>query len=168
MDKKLEQKLAGQIGSKLAKALGETEFVKTKPAFYTRVRSDRIEFIHLNKLASGPYFRVHVGIRFLCDPFPAVALEGISSDEERDCRRRMSYTREEDSLDACAEAISDYVRDRGVPWLASWSDRDRLLREEDSPAARFREAYRKYTESGSAGFEQSAALSRRLLGIKGD
>ncbi|OWR32365.1 hypothetical protein CDO73_01780 [Saccharibacillus sp. O23] len=166
MDKKLEQKSAAQIGRKLAEDLKGFGFRKTKTAFYTRVRPDRIEFVYLNKLASGPYFRVQIGIRFLCDPFPVVALEGICSDDDREYRIRMSYTREPESLDRCAEAILDYVRERGEPWLAYWTDEKRLLREEGSPILRFKEEYARSAEKTGEGFEQAAALSRMLLGIK--
>lgn len=166
MDKKLEQKLAGRVISKLAEALKSEGFRKTKPTFYTRLCSDRIEFVHLNKLASGPYFRVHIGIRFLCDPFPVVVFEGLNSDEDRSYRIRLAYNREEESTDRCAEAILDYVRQQGLPWLAYWTDSEHLQREEGSPVLRFKEEYNRYAEQAGEGFEQAAALSRRLLGIK--
>ncbi|OWA37679.1 hypothetical protein B9G55_06430 [Saccharibacillus sp. O16] len=165
MDKKLEQQLARKIADKLESLLKKEGFRKTKSTFYTRMALDRIEFVHLNKLASGPYFRVQVGIRFLCDPFPVVALEGISSDDQPAYRIRLAYTREQESLDRCAEAILEYVQEQGLPWLERWSSQEALIVQEDSPVARFREEYKSYVTDSVEGFEQSAALSRRLLGI---
>lgn len=166
MDRKLEKKLAGQILNRLDVKLQNTGFKRTKPAFYTRTGSDRIEFVHTDKLASGPYFRVHVGIRFLCDPFPVVALNGIHSDDCREYRIRMGYTREEGTLERCAEAMLEFVLQEGEPWLASWADSGRLLREEESPIAGFKDVYVKFLERNDFQSDATSAHSRKLLGIE--
>lgn len=166
MDRKLEKKLAGQILKRLDGKLQDMGFKRTKPAFYTRAGSDRIEFVHTDKLASGPYFRVHVGIRFLCDSFPVVALNGIHSDAYREYRIRLGYTREEETLDRCAEAMLEFVRNEGEPWLARWADRGRLLSGEESPIAGFKDAYLKFLEQDDSRSDAASAQSRRLLGIE--
>lgn len=59
MDKKIETANAEKVKKKLTQLLKPYEFIRSKPTFYTRTLTDRIEFVHLHKFTFGPIFRVH-------------------------------------------------------------------------------------------------------------
>ncbi|WP_334073134.1 DUF4304 domain-containing protein [Paenibacillus sp. A14] len=165
MDKLLEKKYSNRIRSDLAKKLKPYGFKRSKPTFYTRVKSDRIEFIHIHKFTSGPSFRVHIGARFFCDDFEAVALNGIDSDSFRK-KYSLSYGRTEDSVLKCVEEMMEFILREGFAWFDYWMDPMRLLNEneKDSPIHRFKNEYFKF----QAGEEDQGkvTLSKMLLGIK--
>ena len=135
MNKKLETANAEKVKRKVANLLKEYGFKRTKKTFYTRVLDDRIEFIHIHKFTFGPLFRVHIGIRFLCDEFDAVALNGPDSDSYRNNNKSVSvkYWLEEESLDRCANEILEYIKEVGLIWLEKWGNVDLLLTSAHSP-----------------------------------
>lgn len=134
MDKKIEKSNADKIKRKLAQLLKPYGFTRTKATFYTRVLNDRIEFVHLHKFTFGPRFRAHIGIRFLCDEFEAVALNGPDSDIYRyNNIYTLEYSEDEESLDPCAAEILAFVIEAGFPWFKKWRDKNLLLNSESSP-----------------------------------
>jgi len=83
MDKIIEKKTNEDIKKKLAVSLKQFSFNRTKKSYYTLLKNDRIEFIHLHKFSFDSSFRVHVGIRVLSDSYENVVLNGIDSDSFR-------------------------------------------------------------------------------------
>ncbi|MFD1176647.1 hypothetical protein ACFQ3W_10085 [Paenibacillus puldeungensis] len=163
MDKVVEKKYANQVKSELLKNLKPYGFKRTKPTFYTRLKEDRIEFIHIHKFSFGPSFRVHIGARFYCDSFEAVALNGIDSDGFRR-KYNLSYGSPEESVVKCVEEIMKFIRCEGFRWFEDWMDPIELLDDEDSPIIRFKNEYLKF-QAGEYDIEK-VTLSRMLLGIK--
>lgn len=163
MDKVLEKKYSNQIKSELAKKLKQYGFKRTKPTFYTRLKEDRIEFIHIHKFTSGPSFRVHIGARFYCDSFEAVALEGIDSDGFRR-KYNLSYGKSEESVMKCVHGIMEFIQCEGFEWFDYWMNPTRLLNEEGSPINRFKNEYLNFQAGENE--SENEQLARMLLGIK--
>lgn len=163
MDKLLEKKYSNRVKSELGKKLKPYGFMRTKPTFYIRLTEDRIEFIHIHKFSFGPSFRVHIGARFYCDGFEAVALNGIDSDGFQR-QYHLYYGKSEESVMKCVEGIMEFVQIEGFRWFDYWKDSVRLLNEEGSPISRFKNEYLKF-QAGENDSEKET-LSRVLLGIK--
>jgi len=167
MDKKLETANAEKVKRKVSNLLKEYGFSRTKKTFYTRVLDDRIEFVHIHKFTFGPLFRVHIGIRFLCDEFDAVALNGPDSDSYRYKNKNVSmkYWLEEETLDRCANKILAYIKEVGLLWLEKWRNVDLLLTSADSPLkGDMPELYKKMVRGN--GDVKVHQRSLALLGIK--
>lgn len=125
-----------KILRRLAKLLGPQGYARVKPTFYARAVGSMIEFVHLHKFTFGPLFRVHTGIRFVGDPFEAVALNGLMSDTvewQGAHRYDLGYSTSEDSWDRCAQNIARFVAVEGEPWFLRWRDLKRLATAPDSP-----------------------------------
>ena len=111
-------------------------FFRTKPSFYTRIYEERIEFIHLHKLRSGPFYRVHTGIRFLLDDLDFIALNGIQANgykNEYSIHYNFRYHKDEDSINRCANQILLFVENEAIPWFDLWRNEDALYTRQDSP-----------------------------------
>jgi len=150
-----------KIKSILAASLKPYGFMRTKPTFYTSVKSDRIDFIHIHKFTFGPSFRVHIGTRFLCDDFNAIELNGIDSDSFRD-EYHITFDESRESVARCSEEILRFIIHEGFEWFNKWTDQSKLIRDPQSPISRFRDKYISYIEGRIA----ENMESRRLLGIK--
>jgi hypothetical protein len=134
MDKKIESSNGEKVKRRVGKLLKEHGFLRTKSTFYTRLCDDRIEFIHLHKFTFGPIFRVHIGIRFLCDCFDSVTLNGPDSDRYRYNKEySMRFWKEEETLDRCANDILNFVKTIGFDWFDKWKDNNFLLNSSESP-----------------------------------
>lgn len=166
MDKKIESSNAEKVRRRAAKLLKEYGFLRTKSTFYTRILNDRVEFVHLHKFTFGPIFRVYVGIRFFCDSFDAVALNGPDSDLHRYNKEfRMRFWNEEETLAICANDILNFVRTIGFDWFDKWKDINFLLNSSESPLkTNLREEYLKM-QSGLIN-KDIYRKSCELLGIK--
>lgn len=167
MDKKLEKTNADKVKRKVAVLLKDYGFSRTKPTFYTKLLNDRIEFVHLHKFTFGPFFRVHMGIRFLCDEFEAAALNGPDSDSYKYANKNiiMAYSSKEESMDRCAVEILNFVKQVGFTWFEKWRKSEVIL---SSPIShdetRLLEAYRKSLIGDLD--EQISNNSLRILGIR--
>lgn len=134
MDKKIESSNAEKVRRRAGKLLKEYGFSRTKSTFYTRMLNDRIEFVHLHKFTFGPVFRVHIGIRFLCDSFDAVSLNGPDSDYYRYNKEyNMNYWKEDETLDRCASNILEFIKTIGFNWFDKWRDHTALFNSPESP-----------------------------------
>lgn len=141
MEPKLEQSCKEKILRRLAKLLLPSDFRRSKPTFYTRVRLPVIEFIHIHKFTFEPSFRLHIGIRVVNDPFKAVALNGPISDDYTGpasvfAPKRLyhfHYDESDDSLDRCAVDITNFVARVGEKWFESNRDLEQLARSPASP-----------------------------------
>jgi len=168
MDKKIETSNAEKVKRRVGKLLKEYGFSRTKSTFYTRVLNDRVEFVHLHKFTFGPIFRVHLGIRFFCDSFDAVALNGPDSDPHRYNKEySMKFWKEEDTLDRCANDILGFVKTIGFDWFDKWKDNNSLLNSLESPLKdNIKEEYLKMQN----GFISKDVYSKscELLGIEAE
>jgi hypothetical protein len=164
MDKKIETQLSNQIKSKLAKLFIEYDFKRSKSTFYTRALEDRIEFIHIHKFSFGPMFRIHIGIRFLCDPFDSIALNGLDSDSFR-AGFDLSYTDDSISLELCAANIFKWYEKNGEVWFQKWRSLKMLMESKESPLS---ENVKEQYHNALMGRQNSEVYkqSLRLLGIK--
>jgi len=118
LDKKTETQLANNIKKQFGKSLTQYGYKRTKPTFYTRLKDDRIEFIHLHKFTFGPKFRAHIGVRMFNDTFEAISLNGPDSDSfRRDyC---LSYSEETIEIDKCVKELMRFYADIGEPWFSN-------------------------------------------------
>ena len=166
MDKKIESSNAEKVRRRVGKLLKEYGFLRTKSTFYTRILNDRVEFVHLHKFTFGPIFRVHIGIRFFCDSFDAIALNGTDSDLHRYNKEyNMRFWKEEETLDRCANDILSFVKDIGFNWFDKWKDNVSLLNSPESPLeANIKEEYLKIQD----GFINKDVYNKscELLGIE--
>jgi hypothetical protein len=166
MDKKTETTNAEKVKKQLADLLKPYGFIRTKPTFYTRVLNDRIEFVHVHKFTFGSVFRVHIGIRFLCDTFEAVALNGPDSDSYRHNKDfDLSYYNENETIIKCANNMLDFIIKVGFEWLERWKDAYMLFNNQASPLKI--ETKDLYKNSLNGDFDYFAYKnSYKLLGIK--
>ncbi|NOU73735.1 hypothetical protein GC098_20315 [Paenibacillus sp. LMG 31458] len=163
MDKALEKKICEEIRKKLALSLKQFDFKRTKPTFYTRLKKDRIEFLHLHKFSFDTSFRVHVGVRFLCDSFEAVALNGIDSDFFRP-EYNFVFGQDEESVYRCVSEMLRFIQSKGFKWFEDWSNHATLLNAENSPINRFTNEFILFTNGEID--EQLVSNSYKILGIK--
>lgn len=168
MDKKIESSNAEKVRRRVSKLLRDYGFSRTKSTFYTRVWNDRVEFVHLHKFTFGPTFRVHIGIRFLCDSFDAVSLNGPDSDSYRYNKEySLRFWKEAETLDRCANDILSFVKTVGFNWFDKWKDNNSLLNSTESPLkANIKEEYLKM----QSGFINKEVYSKsyNLLGIESE
>jgi hypothetical protein len=163
MDKIVEKKNAEEIRKFLAKDLKVFHFSRTKPTFYTRLKSDRIDFVHLHKFSFGPSFRVHIGTRFLCDTFDAVALNGIDSDGSGP-KYKLQFDESRESVKLCVAGMMNFILEEGFKWYEHWSHVTRLLNVEKTPINRFKEKYLEFLGDDTP--KDVIVQSYRLVGIK--
>ncbi|MFP4979091.1 hypothetical protein ACE6ED_27070 [Paenibacillus sp. CN-4] len=167
-DQSLEKKNGELVRKQVAERLRSYGFAKTKPAFYTRLCEDRIEFIHLHKFRTGPSFRVHTGIRFLIDDMDVVALNGIQASgfkNEYPVHYHFSYHKDEDTVLRCAEQIVLFIENEALPWFTLWHVESNLTARHDSPLRS--ELAPRYSKFKSGIYEEKVVLkSKTLLGIK--
>lgn len=166
MDKKVESSNAEKVRRRVSKLLKEYGFSRTKSTFYTRIWNDRVEFVHLHKFTFGPIFRVHLGIRFLCDSFDSVALNGPDSDFYRYNKEySFGFWKEEETLDRCANDILRFVRTVGFDWFDKWKDNNSLLNSPESP---LKEDIKGQYLKMQSGFNNKEIYSKsyNLLGIE--
>ena len=106
-------------------------------------------------------FRAHIGLRAWDDPFEAVALNGPASHPTDPYR--MTFTESASSLDPCADAITQFVRDVGEQWWYDHRESDILT----GPASPFDTAARSALIAALRGQvdEQARACTRSLLGV---
>ncbi|RNB92508.1 hypothetical protein EDM56_02090 [Brevibacillus fluminis] len=163
MDKATEKKVSELIKKRLALSLKPFGFIRTKPTFYTRIKQDRIEFIHLHKFSFDSSFRVHVGVRFLADSFEAVALNGIDSDFLRP-EFSFGFTQDDGSVNHCVSELMRFLQSFGFNWFEEWSNPHTLLNAENSPIKGFVDEYFRFCKGEIN--EESLNKSYRILGIK--
>lgn len=166
MDKKSESINAEKVKRKVTDQLKEYGFKRTKPTFLTRILNDRIEFIYIHTYSFEWQFRVHVGIRFLCDDSDSIHLNGPDS-YLYCCNRKvnMKYWLDETSVDMCADEIVEYIKEIGFAWFEKWRNADLLSALPDSPQeGHMLETYKKTMEIN--GILQIQQISLKLLGIK--
>ncbi|NIK76440.1 hypothetical protein FHS15_001565 [Paenibacillus castaneae] len=147
----------------LARTLKEYHFKRTKPTFYTRIKTDRIDFLHLHKFTFGPKFRVHIGTRFLCDTFDAVALNGIDSDGFRS-KYNFEYNEELASVKHCVDEMMYFITTEGFKWFEDWTRTTRLLNFNNSPIKYLNEKYMEFLENNTP--KEVIVNSYKLVGIK--
>lgn len=164
MDKQIEKKYAEMIRKKVAEILKPLGFVRTKPTFYTRSSDDRIEFVHLHKFTFCPRFRVHIGIRLLCDPFDAIALNGEDSDRFKS-KYNLDFSMSEESVLQCASNIMLFVQNIGLPWFEIYKESSTLINSKSSPIDTVcKEEYKRFM-IGNINWD-NVNQSKRLLGVK--
>lgn len=163
MEKELEKKLAEAVRKKLAVSLKQFDFKRTKSTFFTKMKSDRVDFIHLHKFTFGPSFRVHIGSRFLCDTFDAVALNGFSSDSFRP-KYKFDYDENEESVNICVDEMIDFIQNNGFKWFDDWSNPIKLLNSSESPITSFKNDYVKFCNGVIN--KEILNVSYKLMGIK--
>lgn len=162
MDKKLERSNAGKVLRRFATAIKPLGFLRTKPTFFVRESGPIIEFLHIHKYTFGPCFRMHVCLRVLNEPKDFVALAG-PTERELSNEARFEYTDDPQSVECCAEAMSDFVSEYADSWFRKWTDREQLLGAE-SPLYDDQKAALSAALSGETDFK-NVEISRSLLKI---
>ena len=131
MDKKLEWSNAGKVLRRFAKRIKDYGYIRTKPTFFVREAGPVVEFIHVHKFTFGPYFRMHICLRILNESQDFIALAG-PTERELLQEAKFEYSGEIETVEACANLMSDFVANHVESWYLKWTDRSLLLAE-DSP-----------------------------------
>lgn len=143
--------------------------------FWTRPHEHTVDVLHLHRGGSSygaPHsanvdLRVHFAIRVLNDPFPAIALNGPTSDPTRTraSRYHLSFNaRSGDMLERCIDDLTRFARDEGEPWFTQFRDPRALLDDSLSPLG---DEGREALAAAMRGDSDPGRLmaSRKLLGI---
>ncbi len=126
MDKKLERSNADKVLRRFAVGIKPLGFVRTKPTFFVRESGPVIEFLHIHKFTFGPCFRMHVCLRVLNEPNDFIALAG-PTERELSEEARFEYSDDQDSVDDCSRAMSDFVAEYADSWFSMWKNPEKLL-----------------------------------------
>jgi hypothetical protein len=161
MDATLKRSLAEQVRRRVTARLASDGFTRTKTSYWTRPTTSVIAFLHLHLYRADASFRAHIGLRAWDDPFEAVELNGPASHPTDPYQ--MSFSESSASLDACADAITQYVRDVGERWWHEFHGTDALT----GPASPFDAAARSALAAALRGQveEHARAHTRSLLGV---
>jgi hypothetical protein len=115
-------------------------FQRTRKMFWARVHEHSADVLHIHRggisygapISASVSLRLHLAIRVLNDSFPAIALNGPSSDTAVRYHLRFN-ARSFDLFDRCVHDLVRYVRDVGEPWFALFREPNALLLRPDSP-----------------------------------
>jgi hypothetical protein len=115
-------------------------FQRTRKTFWARVHEHSADVLHIHRggisygapISASVSLRLHLAIRVLNDSFPAIALNGPSSDTAVHYHLRFN-ARTFDMFDRCVHDLVRYVHDVGEPWFALFREPDALLLRPDSP-----------------------------------
>lgn len=122
---------ADRVRSHVTEALQPAGFKHTKKNFWIRPQKETIQFIHLHLFSFDNAFRIQLGIRVLNDAFPAISLNGLSHEGNRDFITH--FAENEESCRQSASHIVDYIGKVGEPWFKQWLDMKTLIQSADSP-----------------------------------
>jgi hypothetical protein len=167
MESKAKRRLAEVIRRRFTGGLAPTGFLRTKPTFWVRPKSHRLEFVHLHLFTFAPSFRVHLGVRVLNDTFPAAALNGLSSADGFYGPRRefiFDFSEREESLEACVANLVRFVTAVGLPWFDRFSDTESLLASTSPLGPDGRAALREALDGRTR--PEAEAASRKILGAE--
>ena len=170
MNPKDERSSRDKMLRRLANHLREVGFVRGKSTFFWREAPLVIEFIHVHKFSFGPGFRIHAGLRVIADSFQAAALNGPDSDVYR-CpdspngkRYRLSYSKDDESIDRCAEHAAEWCSDVAEPWFARWRNLDDLVADAESPLSSTAKAALSQSIDGIPS-PDAVSISRAIVGL---
>ena len=158
MNKEDERRLARKIVRAVARALRSCGFLHTKPTFIVRPCEGFVQFVHFHKYSFGPSFRVHFGIRVMNDSFPAVALNGPSSNSVG------NYWPDEEQTMICTSRLIELVQQEGLPWFSDLSNSEALLSSPKSPLIE-RDRLALLEALSGQGSKTNRQYSERLLGL---
>jgi hypothetical protein len=147
-------------------------FERTRKMFWVRVHEHTADVLHIHRsgvsygapLNASVSLRLHLAIRVLNDPFPAIALNGPSSDPApRDGRYHLRFNAESlDSFDPCVRDLARYVREIGEPWFSLFRDANALLLYSESPLKDAAKASLRASLEGHGSAEVIAATKKEL------
>jgi hypothetical protein len=150
-------------------------FQRTRKMFWVRVNAHTAEVLHLHRsgvsygapLNASVGFRLHLALRVLTDSFPAVALNGPSTDTAgRDERYHLRFNAESmDMFDRCVRDLVRFVELIGEPWFARFQDPHLLLTRKDSPLNDEQKAHLREALAGNA-LEMNTAETDAALGLR--
>jgi hypothetical protein len=156
--------------------IAQLGFRRTLKMLWTRRHSLTVDFIHFHRRGStygapinfSVAIRVHFGIRALNDDFPALALNGPSSDDARihAGRYHLSFNAQTGSTyDRCLDDLVRLITEQGEPWFREFHSAEDLLQKPDSP---LRAADKQLLAAAASGNmnAMNLAASLKLLGIK--
>jgi hypothetical protein len=167
MDAREKRNRAEAVRRRLSRGLAVHGFRRTKSTFWTREHEFAVDFVHLHLFTFAPSFRVHLGIRVLNDPFEAAALNGLSSYDGWYGDRRQyvfDYSSGDESVERCADNLTRFVVDVGIPWFARFVDPTALSAVVDSPLTSDARTALVEALSGRS-LDERVAASRALLGV---
>jgi hypothetical protein len=156
--------------------IAQLGFRRTKKMIWTRRHSFTVDFIHFHR-CGGTYgapinfsvdIRVHFGIRVLNDDFPALALNGPSSDAARIQAGRYHLRFNAQTVSTYDRCIDDLVRlvtEQGEPWFREFHSVEDLLQKPHCPLWVADKQLLAAAASGNMNAVNLAA-SLKLLGIK--
>jgi hypothetical protein len=172
---KLVRKRVEEISRAFTKELAPLGFERTRRTFWVRGHEQTADVIHIHRFGisygapsnASVGFRLHLAIRVLNAPFPAIALNGPTSDEApREGRYHLRFNAESlDSFDRCAADLVRYVREIGEPWFSRFRDADALLLDGESPLQDDDKAGLRAALNGQS-VAENLAISKQELGWK--
>ena len=150
-------------------------FERARKMFWVRVHGHSADVVHLHRGGSSygaptdasVSFRLHLAIRVLNDSFPAVALNGPSSDTtSRDDRYHLRFNAESMHLfERCVLDLARFVHTIGEPWFSLFRDPEALLTRSDSPLQDGDKTGLRDALAGNYS-EGNLQVTRKELGIK--
>jgi hypothetical protein len=144
MSIQVERTNAEKVKRQFTNRLAVMEFVRTKPAFYTRRSSEHIvEVISLSKRSLTPEFRIYATLHVLNDP--SDALNGFASDhyviqevqnhwyKKYNFRYYVADQTADEIAERCVSNLVTFVEEEADPWFMKWRDLGALANSSNSP-----------------------------------
>ena len=167
METKEKRHAALTIARALTKSLALLGFKKTKPSFWTRPAGPTIQFIHLHLFSYAPAYRVHLGIRVLNEDFPAVALNGLSSQDgwfKTENEYRLEFDGSNASIDRCVKNLARFCAEVAEPWFSQFADPIDLIVNARSPLNKEQKEWLRLALDGKVQ-KKNVQRSKKLLGL---
>jgi hypothetical protein len=171
---KLVRKRVDEICVPFTGEVATLGFARTRKMFWVRVHAETADVLHLHRFGisygapmnASVSFRLHLAIRVLNASFPAIALNGPSTDQgPREGRYHLRFNAESlHSFDRCAQDLARYVREIGEPWFTRFRKPGPLLVDVESPLQDDDKASLRAALVGRASAE-NLALSKKELGL---
>ena len=173
MDKKTKTKCAEAVRRQFTAGLKDYSFYRTKTTLWTRLKPERIEFIHLHLFSFSPSFRVHLGVRVLNDTFKGIALNGLYSCDgwyvnKKWYGSKRKYTFEFDndpaSIQACSSDLVLFCSQVAIPYFEKFKEIESLITDPHSPLDDRSKISLKLAIRGQSDHKY-IEMSKKLLGV---
>jgi hypothetical protein len=172
---KLVRKRVEEICAGFTPQVEALGFERTRKMFWVRLHEQTADVLHIHRggisygapLNASVGFRLHLAIRVLNASFPAIALNGPTTDgAPREGRYHLRFNAESlHSFDRCVHDLARYVREIGEPWFSRFRDPLVLLQDGASPLQDDDKAGLRAALEGRDAAE-NLATSKKELGLK--
>jgi hypothetical protein len=172
---KLVRKRVEEICAGFTPQVEALGFERTRKMFWVRLHEQTADVLHIHRggisygapLNASVGFRLHLAIRVLNASFPAIALNGPTTDgAPREGRYHLRFNAESlHSFDRCVHDLARYVREIGEPWFSRFRDPLVLLQDGASPLQDDDKAGLRAALEGRD-VAENLATSKKELGLK--